>query len=281
MGLPRYDFTAGTALLTGAAHGIGEQLALGLAGRGSRLVLLDRDADGLASVAQRLRESHPDLAVSTLCVDLADRAERAEATASVVAAHPDLTLLINNAGVALGGYFEHVTLAEFEWVMEVNFAVPVALTHALLPTLLANPGSHVVNMSSVFGLFGPPGQAAYSSSKFALRGFSEVLRAELADRQVGVTVVHPGGIRTQIAESARVGTHVPPDLVAGTRQAFEKLLTYPADRAAAEILDAVHRRRERVLIAPTATVPDLVVRALPTRYRPVLAGLTRVIGRLS
>ncbi len=196
-GLPEFDFTSGTALVTGAASGIGEQLAQGLAARGSALVLLDRDAEGLAEVAAQIGTAHPSLPVQTLVVDLADRAGLGEVARQLATDHPDLTLLVNNAGVALGGRFDQLTLEEFDWVMAVNFGAPVTLTHALLPLLKTHPGSHIVNVSSIFGIIGPAGQSAYSSSKFALRGFSEVLRAELAEDAVGVTVVHPGGIRTQ------------------------------------------------------------------------------------
>ena len=104
--------------------------------------------------------------------------------------HPAIGLLVNNAGIALGGMFEQLTVDEFEWLMDVNFRAPMLLTRHLLPALTARPGSHLVNVSSVFGLIALPGQSAYCASKFALRGFSEVLRGELAGR-VGVTTVHP------------------------------------------------------------------------------------------
>lgn len=277
--LPEFDFAAGTALVTGAASGIGEQLAHGLAARGTALVLLDRDAEGLAAVAADVRAAHPTLAVDTLVVDLADRAGLGEVAHQLAADHPGLTLLVNNAGVALGGRFDQVTLEEFDWVMDVNFHAPVALTHALLPTLKSHPGSHLVNVSSIFGIIGPAGQSAYSSSKFALRGFSEVLRAELAEDAVGVTVVHPGGIRTSIARSARIGAHVPETETQEEIDAFDRLLSYPADRAAEQILEGVRRRRGRVLIASSATVPDLLARAMPGSYTRALDGLSALARR--
>ena len=131
----------------------------------------------------------------------------------------------------------------------------------------------MVNVSSLFGLIGPPGQSAYSSSKFALRGFSEVLRHELAPRGIGVTVVHPGGIRTRIAETARVPASASPDEAARGKAAFAELLTYPADKAAARILDGVERRRPRVLVAASAVLPDLLARVTPTGYMRVLGAL--------
>ena len=155
-------------------------------------------------------------------------------------------------------------------MMAINFAAPVALCRGLLPSLRSAEGAHIVNVSSVFGLIGPPGQAAYSSSKFAIRGFSEVLRQELAPAGIGVTTVHPGGIRTRIAQTARIAAKATPEQARAGQAAFAKLLTYPADEAAAEILDAVEHRRSRVLIASSARIPDLLSRLFPVRYAEVL-----------
>jgi short-subunit dehydrogenase len=273
-GLPPYRFAGGTAVVTGAASGIGEQLAHGLAARGSALVLLDRDAERLESVASAVRAAHPRISLSTIVVDLADQAAIATAAEQILRENPRITLLINNAGVALGGRFEQLTLEEFDWVMSINFRAPVALTHHLLPRLIATPGSHLVNVSSVFGLIGPAGQSAYSSSKYAVRGFTEVLRAELAEHQVGVTTVHPGGIRTRIAQSARTGSGVTAQEQEAGQRSFAAMLTYPPDKAAATILEGIERRRGRVLIAWSAVVPDLLVRLMPVSY-------TRVLQRLS
>jgi short-subunit dehydrogenase len=189
----------------------------------------------------------------------------------LAAEHPETTLLVNNAGVALGGRFDQVTLEEFDWVMAVNFRSVVRLTHALLPALKAHPGAHLVNVSSVFGIFAPPGQAAYAASKFAVRGFSEALRHELADDGVGVTVVHPGGIRTRIAETARTGSGVSPEEFERGKRQFAKLLTIPAADAAARIVEAVEKRRPRLLIGRSATVPDLLVRLMPGSYWRLIA----------
>lgn len=278
-GLRPYRFAGATAVVTGAAGGIGEQLAVGLGVRGSDLVLVDRDAERLGAVADRLRAAHPGITVSTHVVDLADHAAVTSLARDLAAAHPRLGLLVNNAGVALGGRFSQVTLDEFEWVMDVNFRAPVTLTHHLLPALTAEPGSHVVNVSSLYGLIAPAGQSAYSASKFALRGFSEVLRAELAEAGTGVTTVHPGGIRTRVAENARIGSGVPTRETERHQRAYRSLLTYPPEKAAEEILDGVEKRRARVLIAASAKVPDVLARLLPTSYGPVLDRLTRLVAR--
>ncbi|MGY1753599.1 SDR family NAD(P)-dependent oxidoreductase [Blastococcus sp. SYSU D01042] len=270
-----YEFAGGTAVVTGAASGIGEALAVQLADRGSSLVLVDRDAERLAVVADRIRAAHPPLEVDTYVVDLADEAATDALGATLAADHPGTTLLVNNAGVALGGRFDQVTLEEFDWVLAINFRAVVRLTAALLPTLKAHPGSHLVNVSSVFGIFAPPGQAAYAASKFAVRGFSESLRHELAEDGVGVTVVHPGGIRTRIAESARLGSGVDAAEVAEGRAQMAKLLRMPPEQAAAKIVAAIEARRPRLLIGLSATVPDVLVRLRPgTYWRLVARGIT-------
>jgi short-subunit dehydrogenase len=266
-----YVIAGGTAVVTGAASGIGEALAGQLAGRGSHLVLLDRDADRLAGVAARITADHPDLRVVTHVVDLADDEATARVAATLVAEHPETTLLVNNAGVALGGRFDQVSLEDVEWLLSVNLRAVVRLTHALLPVLKAHPGAHVVTVSSVFGIFAPAGQVAYATSKFAVRGFSEALRHELAEDGVGVTVVHPGGIRTRIAESARTGAGVSVEEYEEGRRQFSKLLRIPPEVAAAQIVAAVERRRPRLLIGWTAKVPDVLVRLLPGSYWRLIA----------
>jgi len=270
-----YRFAGRTAVLTGAGSGIGEQLAYGLAARGSAMVLVDVDEPRLKTVADRIRATHPGLDVETLVADLGSRPAVDDVAAHVLAAHPSLGLLINNAGIALGGRFDQVTVEEFETVMNVNFRAPMLLTHALLPALRAGDRSHLVNVSSLFGLIAPAGQSAYCASKFALRGLSQVLAGELAEDRIGVTTVHPGGIRTRIAENARVGSGVPPDQVEAHRKLFRALLTYPPEKAARQILDAVARRKARVLIAASAKVPDLLARALPVGHAAIMRALTR------
>jgi short-subunit dehydrogenase len=266
-----YRFAGGTAVVTGAASGIGKALAVQLAARGSHLVLVDRDKDGLGDVTDRLRTAHPELTVATHVADLSDDDETTALAATLATEHPETTLLVNNAGVALGGRFDQVTLEEFDWVMAVNFRSVIRLTHALLPVLKTHPGAHLVNVSSVFGIFAPAGQAAYSASKFAVRGFSEAVRHELAENSVGVTVVHPGGIRTRIAESARTGSGVSAEEYERGRKQFAKLLTMPPETAAAMIVEAIEKRRPRLLIGWSAKVPDVLVRLLPGSYWKLIA----------
>jgi short-subunit dehydrogenase len=277
--LPDYVFAGGTAVVTGAASGIGEALAHALAARGSHLVLVDRDARRLAAVVAAVRAEAPSVEVTSHVVDLSDPDATRRLGETLLADCPRITLLVNNAGIALGGRFDQVTLEEFDIVMRVNFTAPLVLTHTLLPALKAAPGSHLVNVSSLFGLIGPAGQSAYSASKFALRGLTEVLRHELPEVGVGVTAVHPGGVRTRIASSARAGSgvHVA-EAVRGQRE-FQRLLTLDPAEAARVIVDGIEHRRPRVLVGWSAKVPDVAARLFPGSYGPVLSALTAAARR--
>jgi short-subunit dehydrogenase len=266
----RYVVDGGTAVLTGAASGIGRATARELSARGSNLVLLDRDAAGLEAVAAELRAARPDRAVSTYVVDLADRDAALAVATQVRDAHPHVHLLVNNAGVALDGRLDQVSLEDIEWVLAINLHAVILMTHTLLPSLVSTSGAHVANLSSLFGIIGPPGQAAYVASKFGVRGFSDSLRQELAPHGVGVTAVHPGGIATAIATSARVGGGVSADERSSHRDTAARLLTIDPAIAARRIVDGIERRRPRVLIGFSAYALDVVARIAPGSHGTLL-----------
>ena len=270
-----FVFTGATAVVTGAASGIGEALAHALARRGSHLVLLDRDTTRLAAVATAITTTCPTTQVTTHHIDLADAAATRHLADTIAKTHPRIRLLVNNAGVALSGRFDQVSLDDFEWVVDINFLAVVRLTHTLLPCLRAEPGAHLVNVSSLFGLVAPAGQAAYAASKFAVRGFTEALRHELADEALTVTSVHPGGIRTRIAQSARTGSGVPHTDPTTGPGSIARRLTIDPTQAADEIIRGIQRRRARVLIGRSTTALDLLARVLPSSYGTVLAAATR------
>jgi short-subunit dehydrogenase len=276
--MERYRFAGGTAVVTGAASGIGAALATALAARGSHLVLVDRDGPGLARVAEEIGTTCP-VRIATYVVDLADRDAAERIGATLAEAHPDTTLLVNNAGVALGGLFTQVSAAQFDALLAVNLHAVITLTRALLPVLTAHPGSHLVNLSSLFGILAPAGQTAYCTSKFAVRGFTESLRGELAPLGVGVTCVHPGGVRTNIARSAAVGVGLDPAVARAGLASFEKALTLDPAVAAQTILRAAERRRARVLVGRDAVVLDTLVRLFPVGHRRLVAAVTRRVAR--
>ena len=259
------------AVVTGAGGGIGRAVALALARRGSHLTLVDVDAAGVAATATEAEA----LGVRAVArpMDVTDRAGVAALPAEVRAAHGRVDLLVNNAGVAVGGTFEQVSEADFDWLMAINFDAVVRLTRAFLPLLATSDDARIVNVSSIYGIVSPPGQTAYSASKFAVRGFSNALRHELAETRIGVTVVHPGGVATAIARSARVPPGIAADELERRRAAMDKKLRMPPARAAEIIVRAVERRRARVLVGS-----DAVVVALLERFAPV--GYWRVLRRL-
>jgi len=265
-----FQFAGGTAVVTGAASGIGEAVARGLAARGMNLVLLDREAERLEAVAKSLQSGQ----VTTHIVDLADRAATAAVAETVRAENPKLRLLVNNAGVALRGRFDQVTFEEFTWVININFLATVQLTHELLPALKAERGSHLVNVSSLFGLIAPAGQSAYSASKFAVRGFTESLRQEIGPDGIGVTCVHPGGIRTRIAVDSRTGSGVPPEGIPG-QGSWDRVLRMDPAEAAAIIIRGIEKRRPRVLISGAAKTLDRLARLMPAKHADLLTSAAR------
>jgi len=260
-----------TAVITGAAGGIGRAIAIALARRGCHLALADIDEAGLAKTA--------DLALafgvrlSRHRIDVADRAAVAEFPNLVTAEHPGVDLLVNNAGVALGGTFEQVTVEDFEWLFEINFCGLVRMTRAFLPLLRLSGDARIVNLSSVYGLVAPPEQVAYAASKFAVRGFSEALRHELAGSGVGVSVVHPGGINTSIAEKARVPAGISEAEIARRQERYRKLLRLAPEIAGETIVRGVERRQARILIGSDAKIISLIARLLPVSYWKLLSRL--------
>jgi short-subunit dehydrogenase len=273
--MKHFAFAGRTCVVTGAAGGIGAALALQLARRRVHLVLIDKDAEGLERVAATARESGA-ADVTTYEIDLGDGGDRTDLAAEVASRLGGADLLINNAGVTLTGTFEQNSVTDVDWLLEINLHAVIRMTKAFLPQLLARPGSHLVNISSLFGLIAPPGQVAYATSKFAVRGFTEALRHELEPRGVGVTVVHPGGIRTNIAINARISGPDPDGIQAATARRFtETALTLPPEEAARRIIAAVQARRPRLVITQAARAADVLARITPARYWQISERLAR------
>ena len=258
------------AAVTGAASGIGRALALELAARGCDLALADRDEAGLASVAAEIGNRRK---VTTHRVDVGEPAEVASFAAAAIAAHPSLGIVINNAGVALLGQFSEIDQSQMDWVMNINFWGTVHSTRAFLPHLSTRPEAHIVNLSSIFGIIAPPGQTAYCASKFAVRGFSESLRHELqlAKSPVRLSVVHPGGVATNIARNSRTGVGMTDN--ARRAQSIERFdsfaRTTPA-AAALRIIQGIEKNQPRILIGSDARFMDLLQRFRPATYWAVL-----------
>ncbi|UFZ08098.1 SDR family NAD(P)-dependent oxidoreductase [Bradyrhizobium ontarionense] len=260
------------AAVTGAASGIGRALATELAARGCNLALADRDEAGLASLARELAAQ--DRKVTTHRLDVSDPAAIAQFAEDAIRAHPGLNIVINNAGVALFGGFHEIDQAEMEWLFNINFWGVVHGTRAFLPHLARQAEAHVVNLSSIFGIIAPPGQSAYAAAKFAVRGFSESLRHELAaaNSPVRLSVVHPGGVATAIARNARAGIGMTDNARrVQSIERFERIAkTSPRD-AALRIIQGIERNEPRILIGGDARFLDLLQRFMPGTYWKVMA----------
>jgi short-subunit dehydrogenase len=272
------SFEGKVAAITGAGSGIGRSLAVALAKRGCHLALSDVNEANLALTAT-LTGVHG-VRVTSRRVDVARRDEIYAWADEVVRDHGVCNMIFNNAGVALGSTVEGLDDEDAEWIVNINFWGVVHGTKAFLPHLRASGEGHVINLSSLFGLLGFPGQSAYNATKFAVRGFTEALRIELDMMRapVSATSVHPGGIKTNIARAARMNASVK-DLgvkdLANSHVQFERFFRTTSDDAAEIILRGVQKNARRVLVGNDARMYDLLQRLLPSRYQWVLVKAAR------
>ena len=232
------------AFLTGAASGIGRELAVQLAAAGTHLFLLDVDSGGLEEISGQVRRYGVD--VMTHQCDLGDNTQVDAAINCAINDWGDITLLINNAGVAFYGPTERMTDAQWDWLLQVNLLAPIRLTRKMIPMLLQQPEAHVVNMCSISGLVAGGRFAAYHVSKFGLVGYTLALRAEYARRGLGVTAMCPGPSRTNLYKAAISGREdrdvpEPPSWVCAT-----------PTQIAAKTIRAIRRNRRLVLVTPMA-----------------------------
>ncbi|HEY2770442.1 MAG TPA: SDR family NAD(P)-dependent oxidoreductase [Solirubrobacteraceae bacterium] len=260
------DFGGKVAVITGAGSGIGRALALELAARGARLAISDVNTANVAETARQgsargAEVEHYELDVSSRDAVFAHADE-------VVARFGGVNLIFNNAGVAMHQAIIDTPIEDFEWLMGINYWGVVYGTKAFLPHLVASGDGYVVNISSVFGIISVPGQSAYNSAKFAVRGFTEALREEMlsAGLPVGVSCVHPGGVKTSIASSAKTPGR-------DTKEAadqFEKMARLTPAKAAQIIIRGVEREQARILVGADAKFIDAMQRVLGARYQEIV-----------
>lgn len=263
------------AAITGAGSGMGRSLAVQLAGAGCHLALADKNALGLAETERIVRALAPKVRVTTRVLDVGERDAVFAWADETALAHGRVNLVFNNAGVALSSTIDGMSYSDLEWIVNINFWGVVHGTKAFLPYLKASGDGHIVNTSSVFGLFAQPGMSGYNATKYAVRGFTESLRQELDMMKCGVsaTCVHPGGIRTNIAQSSRVASNMVGFMVASEQHGkdeFEKFFITTADDAARTILTGVRRNARRVLIGRDARMADWLARVLPSAYQALV-----------
>jgi len=277
-------FNGKVAAITGAASGIGRALAIELSSYGCHLALSDVDETGLAETASKAKSNGVN--VTTTVVNVAERQAVHDWADKVVKDHGKVNLIFNNAGVALGGTVEETLYEDYEWIININLWGVIYGTKAFLPYIKqAEEPGHIVNVSSVFGLFSQPTQSGYNLSKFAVRGFTESLRQELDLEQsnVDATCIHPGGIQTNIARNARMTQSV--ENLTGNasaenlRDQFESLFMTTPEKAAKVILKGVKRGRRRVLIGPDAKILDAMQRCLPVSYQRLVTTSFKWVSR--
>ena len=272
------NFNSKVAAITGAGSGIGQQLAVLLAQQGCHLALSDVNEAGLAKTIELVASTG--VRVTTAKVNVAELEQMRAWAEQVEREHGSVNMIFNNAGVALGSTVEGASYEELEWIVGINFWGVVYGTKEFLPRIKKTGDGHIVNISSLFGLTAQPTQSAYNATKFAVRGFTEALRQELDLENTGVSAlcVHPGGIRTNIANAAKMNDSLRSLGMNPEKSArnFNKLLRCPPEEAARQILEAVQKDKRRLLIGNDAKVVDLMQRILPTGYQKVVAFATKM-----
>lgn len=264
--MKRLTLTGSTTVITGAASGMGADIARLLARRRVHLALIDHNADGLAAIAAELTGA----IVTTHVVDLRDDDAVFATAAEITAAHPRVNALITCAGSSMLGDLDQLTMEEMRWLTDVNLWGTVSITKALLPALRAAPAAHITHLASVYALAAPAGRIPYSLSKFAVRGFSEALRHELDGTSVTVGAVYPAGVRTGIILHGRYAAAIEPAVAARAAAAQAAMYhTEPAD-AAALIVRATERRRARTMVGREARLIDVLTRIAPSSYWRVM-----------
>lgn len=263
------SITDRVAVVTGAGSGIGRATSVALARRGAHLAVLDVSEQRAAETADLVRAQGRQASVHV--ADVRDQ-ERLEAVAAeVVGHHGACHILVNNAGVTSAGGFEDEALDDLHWIVDINVWGVVHGCRAFLPVLRAAEEGHIVNMSSMVGLLGLPHNVAYSLTKGAVRSFSEALRAELVATGVGVTVVFPGAIRTDITNTAR-GSHAA-RLASMGNSRLAPIAMRPPEVVARRIIHAIDHDRARVTVGPDARSVDFLTRIYP--------GRSGLIGRIT
>lgn len=255
--MPLKSFEHKTAIITGGASGIGLAIAEALAQRGCRLALLDLQQEALQQAQQQL--ARYSIKLSVHACDVGDYEQVLAVQEEILRQHPGVQLLVNNAGVSLAGRFLETSLADLEWVMRVNFWGTVHGCKVFLPVMLKESEAHVVTMCSSFGLLGFAGKSGYSASKFAVRGFSEALRMELAGSGAGLTVVYPGPVQTNILRNGRATSE-------SQQQAEAEFLAsraIPAARVAQQVLRGIQRNAARVRLSLDYAAIDWLTRLSP------------------
>lgn len=253
-------FDEKVAVITGGGSGIGQALACQLGASGCDIALLDVNLKGMQETKKKL--SGKGVKITLHVADVSDEQAMSTVADDVIAAHGRVNLLFNNAGITYAKSFEGHSLEDWKRIIGINLWGVIYGCHFFLPHLKEQAGNaHIINLSSMVAFVGPPEQTSYSATKAAIKGFSESLWAELHGQGVGVTIVHPGAIRTAIMDEA-LKTAENQAVFARTKAIVDKM-AMPADKAAKKILKAVRKDKMRVVIGADAMLFEGAKRALP------------------
>lgn len=251
--------------ITGAGSGIGCALAKLIASEGvAGLALADLNEEGLEETRSAVEAKGVSCVSKVL--DVSDLDQVRSFADLALDEFGTVTHIVNNAGVGLVGRTDEVSFDDMRWLMDINFWGVIYGSKVFLPVFKNQGHGHIVNISSVFGLMAPPGQSTYCASKFAVRGFTESLRHELAGTDISVSCVHPGGIRTNIAHAARKGENAPQEDKDIAPVIFDKVARTSPERAAKVILNGINAAEPRILIGSDAVQMSLILRLFPKRY---------------
>jgi short-subunit dehydrogenase len=260
--MQRLDVRGKTSVITGAASGMGAEIARELDRRGARLALLDRNADGLATLVGELTGTGH----TVHAVDLTDDDAVFALAGELAASHPHIQTLITCAGSSMLGDIDQVSMEEMRWLMDVNLWGTVNITKALIPVMRRERAAHITHLVSIYGLAAPAGRIPYAMTKYAVRGFTESLRHELERSSITVGAVYPAGVKTGIILHGRYAAAIDPAVAARAADAQAAMYhTEPAD-AARHIVEATVRRRPRTMVGREARLVDVLTRVTPTHY---------------
>ncbi len=256
-------------IITGAGSGIGRALTIKAVAENANVVVSDVNEQGLDETIKLVHgkaEKH--------LLDVADAIQIEQFAKNILQKHPDeKIILVNNAGVGLAsGNFTETPLEDFEWLMNINLYGVVRMTKAFLPHLIQQNKGHIINVSSLYGLAGMPNNSAYCAAKFGVKGFTDVLKAELLGTNVKISSVHPGGIKTNVAKNSRISVTQDIAKAKATMAKFEKVaLKMTAEAAADVIIDGIKKDKSRILIGSDAKALDFMVRLFPNNYHKIIA----------
>lgn len=281
--MPVSSLSGKRCFITGAASGIGRATALLAARRGAELYLTDLDAAGLDSAVAEIERAGGRVGHAR-AIDLRDHEAVVALAAEIHAADGSMDVVMNVAGVSTWGTIERLEHSDWQQMIDVNLLGPISVLECFVPPMIeAGRGGHVVNVSSAAGLFGLPWHAAYSASKFGLRGVSEVLRFDLRRHGIGVSLVCPGGVRTPLVDSVRiVGVDRESPRVRKLVARFEKRAVTP-EHVAERIVAGIEKNRYMVFTSPDIRIGYWFQRKFASPYELTMRlfneYLTRAAGR--